>query len=110
MKLISLMLIFVSLFLFVSCGMSEDEFETEYPKTICEKGKECGDVTDVSTCREGMKSDMELIMIFCSGYDPDNAEDCVNCMGNLSCSEWNTWQAEEEGEETICTKCNKVCN
>lgn len=75
-KLLFLMLAVLSMFM-VSCGMTEDEFESGYPKSLCKKGSECGDVSDVSTCRDGMKSDMELIMAFCSDYDPDKAEQCI---------------------------------
>lgn len=110
MKNLAFLMLAALSMLMVSCGMSEDEFEKEYPKSLCEKGSECGDVSDVSSCRDGMKSDMELIMAFCTSFDPEKAEDCVGCVDDLSCTDWDIWQADESGESTICTECDKVCD
>ncbi len=107
-KTVLFVLCLMSLML-VSCGMSEQDFEKEYPKALCEKGYECGDVAVVSTCRDDLKDDMEFLMVFCS-FDSIQAEKCVNCVDKLTCDEWDAWNAEEEDEDILCTSCDKTCD
>jgi|GEM_PF-5955629 len=107
-KLVLLVLCMFSLLL-VSCGMTEDEFSTDYTKAACKKDASCDETVDSATCYDQTKPWMDLAMDSCSGFDSDNAEKCVDCVKGLTCEQWAIYNDDEvEGE--YCTSCDKVCD
>jgi hypothetical protein len=83
----------------IACGVSEDEFSTEYVGHTCDLTFECSDeavlpylpYTDAADCKAqlGETDEVEDAEDTCD-FDKGLAAECLDAMAAVTCDDWNT--------------------
>lgn len=84
---------------FVACGVSEDEFSTEYVGYTCDLTFECSDeavlpylpYSDAEDCKAQLNDsdETEEAEDNCD-YDKGLAAECLDAMAAMTCDDWNS--------------------
>lgn len=95
---------------FVACGVSEDEFSTEYIGYTCDLTFECSDeavlpylpYSDAADCKAQLDgSDEEEEAEDNCEFDKGLAAECLDAMAAVGCEEWNAGN--------LPASCTQVC-
>lgn len=112
-----LLVIMMFAFVAVSCGgdeNKEDEYAEKFAKAFCDKIFNCEGTEMAQAMYGGTESNCVKMMTTdseedgteedeCKNPNYDKADQCINCIKNLSCEEFM-------GEEETCPVCDETCD